>query len=66
MVNNINDHILDTASPITYGASLVTIVSGLTINEWGVVAGIVLGVATFGINWWYKHKTLKVLIKDNK
>lgn len=56
------DHpILQTASPVTYGASIVTVISGLTINEWGVVAGICIGVATFGVNWWYKHKTLKHL-----
>lgn len=56
------DHpVLDAASPITYGASLVTVISGLTVNEWGVIAGIILGAATFGVNWWYKHKTWKHL-----
>jgi hypothetical protein len=39
-----------------YAASGVTIYSGLTVNEWGVVVGMVLGAATFGFNVWFKMK----------
>jgi len=52
----VQNPILEQASTVTYGASAVTVLSGLTINEWGVVAGIMLGAATFVINWWYKHR----------
>lgn len=57
------DHLMDSATPITYAASVVTVISGLTINEWGVITGIIIGTATFAVNWWYKHKTWKHLSK---
>lgn len=39
-----------------YLASGATIFSGLTVNEWGVVVGMILGFATFGFNVWFKMK----------
>lgn len=42
------------ATKTAYAASGMTIVSGLTVNEWGVVVGMVLGVATFAFNVWFK------------
>ena len=47
------------ATPIAYVASGATVFLGLTVEEWGVVGiivGIVLGLATFGVNWYYQHK----------
>lgn len=44
------------ATKASYAASGVTIVSGLTVNEWGVVVGMILGFATFGFNVWFKMK----------
>lgn len=53
--------IMDVASPITYGASAMTVVAGLTVNEWGVMVGVTIALATFIVNWIYKHKTFKKL-----
>lgn len=39
-----------------YAASGMTVYSGLTINEWGVIVGMLLGAATFGFNAWFKMK----------
>lgn len=50
------DAIERVATKATYAASGVTIYSGLTVNEWGVVVGIFLGIATFGFNVWFKMK----------
>ena len=50
------------ATPIAYVASGATVFLGLTVEEWGVVGiivGIVLGLATFGVNWYYQHKRTK-------
>ena len=47
------------ATPIAYVASGATVLLGLTVEEWGVVGiivGIVLGLATFSVNWYYQHK----------
>lgn len=45
-----------TATKGAYIASGATIFSGLTVNEWGVVVGMVLGVCTFIFNVWFKMK----------
>lgn len=53
-------HIVDTIERVgtntVYGASVVSIFSGLTVNEWGVVVGMFLGVSTFIFNVWFKMK----------
>ncbi|MBE9515971.1 MAG: hypothetical protein IME93_03220 [Proteobacteria bacterium] len=46
-------------APIAYIASGVTTVWGFNAQEWGIfgiMAGIVIGVSTFLLNWYYKHK----------
>lgn len=45
------------ASDVTYGSAVVTVIGGLTLNEWLAVTGIVIGIASFIVNWAYKHKT---------
>ena len=50
------EQLMESTTPISYLASLFAVVSGLTVNEWGVIAGIIIGTATFAVNWWYKHK----------
>ena len=44
------------ATKASYAASGLTIVSGLTVNEWGVVVGMVLGSLTFIFNVWFKMR----------
>lgn len=55
-----NDAIVETiekgATKTAYAASGVTIFSGVTVNEWGVIVGMALGVATFAFNVWFKMK----------
>ena len=58
------------ASGAAYGASAGTIANGLLIrlshDEWsavGVLAGTVIALLTFGINWYYKCKTTLAQIK---
>ena len=62
MINTIQK----TASDISYGASAATVVSGLTVNEWGVVVGLIIGTATFAVNWWYRHKTYELAKREHK
>ena len=52
------------ASGAAYGASAGTVANGLLTrlspDEWsaiGVIAGIVIALLTFAINWYYKRKT---------
>ncbi|EJO9055068.1 lysis protein [Cronobacter sakazakii] len=57
-------HMRKLASGAAYGASAGTVANGLLTrlspDEWsavGVIAGIVVALLTFGINWYYKRKT---------
>lgn len=47
------------STPAAYIGAGVTVVAGLSINEWAAVIGIVLAIATFCLNWYYKHKESK-------
>ena len=40
--------------------SLLIIVGGLSINQWGVVAGIVFGAVTAAVNFWSKRRLVKI------
>ncbi len=55
-----------TASPATYVASGTAFVFGLTVNEFAAVAGIVVAVATFCLNWYYKERAARALEKSLK
>ncbi|TPD64454.1 lysis protein [Kosakonia cowanii] len=59
------------ASGAAYGASAGTVANGvltrLSPDEWsavGVIAGIVVALLTFGINWYYKRKTTLAQIES--
>lgn len=47
----------DTAS--TTGA-IVTVFASLTLSDWGVIIGILFGLFTLLMNWYYKDKELKL------
>ncbi|MBT11848.1 MAG: hypothetical protein CMI02_07425 [Oceanospirillaceae bacterium] len=44
----------------SYTASAVTTLAGLTINEWVAIGGLLIGVATFLTNLWYRREQLKI------
>ena len=39
-----------------YLASLFNVIVGLSLNEVAILVGIFTALATFCINWYYKHK----------
>lgn len=43
----------------SYTGSLTTFLSGLSLNDWGVILGIIFGFCTFAVNCYYQHKTYK-------
>lgn len=59
MIKTTVHHVVQAASPLTYGASAVAVVAGLTVSEWLAAAGLMVAIATFVVNWIYKQKTLK-------
>jgi hypothetical protein len=52
------------ASQVTYSVSGVLTVFGMSLNDIALILGILLGVATFLINWYYKHKTYQYHLKE--
>ena len=47
----------DIPSAVSYtSAASLTMIGGLSINEWAAVVGICLGIATFGFNIYWKVK----------
>lgn len=51
------------ASKVSYTASGTLIALGFSLSDFTLIFGMVLGLATFFLNWFYKHKSLK-LLKD--
>lgn len=41
---------------MSYLGAIVTVVGGLTLNDWGVIMGIIFGLFTIVMNWYYKQK----------
>lgn len=48
------------ATPASYTSAVGTVYFGLTLNEIGVVVGIVATVVTLGVNWWFKLQHLRL------
>jgi hypothetical protein len=44
------------ASAATYGGGSVAFIGGLTANEFAAVGGLLIGLAGFCVNWYYRHK----------
>ena len=44
------------ASSTTYAASAVTMVAGMSVNEWLAIGGFLLAVLTFSVNWHYRRR----------
>lgn len=40
--------------------SLLLVIGGLSINQWGIVAGIVFGAVTAATNVWSKRRLVKI------
>ncbi|WP_417790765.1 phage holin [Terasakiella pusilla] len=45
---------------VNYWVSIFTFLTGLSVNEWVAVGGLVIGVATFFTNFWFKREHLKI------
>lgn len=54
------------ATGSTYVGGVIAALSGLSLNEWGVIIGIALGVAGFATNLWFKWHVIKLAKKSEK
>lgn len=49
-----------------YWGAIVTILGSLTVNDWGVIMGILFGFLTLVMGWYYKHKEYQLKEKALK
>lgn len=47
----------------TYVSAGGTVYFGLTLNEIGVIVGIIATIVTLGMNWWFKREHLRIAQK---
>lgn len=47
------------ATVASYASSGGLVIMGLTMHDIAALVGIVLGLATFFVNWYYRHKESK-------
>lgn len=45
----------------SYASSGGLIIFGMSANDFAVMVGLLLAVATFLLNWFYKHQHLKLI-----
>lgn len=48
-----------------YGGSGAAVISGLSLSDWGVVIGIIIGVLGFVYNIYHKERVFSELKKKN-
>jgi len=51
---------MDKLTTTAYGSSFVALFGGMTTNDFAMVSGVVIGVATFAMNGWFKCQHLKI------
>lgn len=69
MKEEVSGHITGTAvqmaiSKAPYLGATVTVVGGLTLNEWLALVGIVFTVLTFVVNFYMQRQRLKLLREE--
>lgn len=53
----------NTESGAAWG-SLIAFLSGLTLNEWAAIFGILFGLFTILLNWYYKEREIRLKEKE--
>ncbi len=48
---------------IQFFASVTTLLGAFSVSEWGVIGGLILGLASFILTWVFKYKNHKLLVK---
>ncbi|CAI0828725.1 phage holin [Serratia fonticola] len=47
-------------------AWVLAVVGAMTLQDWAVLIGILLGICTFSVNWYYKRKLVNALVSAEK
>lgn len=51
---------MDRLDKTSFLGAFVTVMSSLRLEDWGIILGILFGLATVLLNWYYKDKEIKL------
>jgi Mn2+/Fe2+ NRAMP family transporter len=63
MQNETIQTIQEVSTRVQYTGATGAVLFGVALEFWGVIFGLIVGVAGFLVNWYYKHKAHKLLVK---
>ena len=52
------------SSTNAYLGGIATVIGSMTLHDWGIIVGILVGVGTFFLNWYYRAKELELKEKS--
>lgn len=52
------------SSPGAYLGGIAAVIGSMTLQDWGIIVGILVGIGTFFLNWYYKAKELELKEKS--
>ena len=52
------------ASKASYTGASIAVVSGISLNQLGVIIGMAVAIGGFLVNWYYRHKTYQLRKKE--
>ena len=48
-----------------YLGGIVAVIGSMTLQDWGIIVGILVGIGTFFLNWYYKARELELKEKSS-
>ncbi|MBJ7556566.1 phage holin [Marinomonas spartinae] len=55
---------MDRLTTTAYGSSFVALFGGMTTNDVAMIGGLMVGVATFAVNCYFKREHLKIARRE--
>jgi hypothetical protein len=52
--------IQEVSTRVQYTGATGAVIFGVALEFWGVIFGLIVGVAGFLVNWYYRHKIFKL------
>lgn len=50
----------------SYIGSFCAIIAGMSLHDWGMLIGIILGIGTFAVNTYFKFEMRRIAEKNSK
>lgn len=53
------------AGKVSLGGGTAMVIGGLTVNEWAMVGGLIVGLLGFAVQWYYRHREFKLRERES-